>query len=123
MVRSRGRTALSGVDKPTGSHHTGFPNNEQGIPVNNAELAKTVSTRTNVSAKVAETVISSALATIADTLKTGADVRLYGFGSFAVASTAARSGKNPATGEAIQIAASRRVGFKAAKRLKDAVKV
>ncbi|WP_119681503.1 HU family DNA-binding protein [Indioceanicola profundi] len=58
---------------------------------------------------------------ITDALKTGDDVRLLGFGTFAIAARAARQGKNPRTGEANEIAASRQPKFTAGKGLKDAV--
>lgn len=54
-------------------------------------------------------------------LKKGDDVRLVGFGTFGVAKRAARQGRNPRTGETIQISASRRPTFKAGKDLKDTV--
>ena len=54
-------------------------------------------------------------------LSRGDDVALVGFGTFAVKTRDARTGRNPATGEAIEIAASNSVGFKPGKALKDAV--
>ncbi len=58
---------------------------------------------------------------ITHALKAGEEVRLVGFGTFSVASRAATDGRNPRTGEAIKIAASRQPKFKAGKALKDAV--
>ncbi|MGP1395859.1 MAG: HU family DNA-binding protein [Inquilinaceae bacterium] len=58
---------------------------------------------------------------ITSTLKKGDDVRLVGFGTFAVASRAASEGRNPRTGEKIHIPASKQPKFKAGKGLKDAV--
>ena len=52
---------------------------------------------------------------------TGSSVALVGFGNFNVRERAARMGRNPATGETIQIAASKGVGFKAGKSLKDSL--
>ena len=58
---------------------------------------------------------------ITEALQRGDDVGLVGFGTFSVAESAARQGRNPRTGEALQIAASKRPKFKAGKGLKDAL--
>ncbi len=58
---------------------------------------------------------------VRDALAGGGEVNLPGFGKFKVQDKPARTGRNPATGETIQIAASKKVGFAAAKALKDAV--
>ena len=58
---------------------------------------------------------------IRNAMKSGDTVSLVGFGSFSVSDRAARTGRNPRTGEEIQIAASRAPKFKAGKQLKDAV--
>lgn len=58
---------------------------------------------------------------IADALKKGDEVRLVGFGTFAVAERAASEGRNPRTGEKIDIPASKQPKFKAGKNLKDAL--
>lgn len=58
---------------------------------------------------------------ITDALKKGDDVRLVGFGTFAVAERAASEGRNPRTGEKISIPASKQPKFKAGKALKDSV--
>tara|TARA_B110000977_G_C10886217_1_gene419521 strand:+ start:451 stop:708 length:258 start_codon:yes stop_codon:yes gene_type:complete len=58
---------------------------------------------------------------IASALKAGGDVRIVGFGTFSVAHRAATTGRNPRTGEAIQIKASKQPKFKAGAPLKDAV--
>ena len=58
---------------------------------------------------------------ITDSLKRGNEVRLVGFGTFAVAKRAASKGRNPRTGEPINIPASKQPKFKAGKALKDAV--
>jgi DNA-binding protein HU-beta len=59
--------------------------------------------------------------TITETLKKGEDVRLVGFGTFTVAKRKASTGRNPRTGEAMEIAASSQPKFKAGKGLKDSV--
>ena len=58
---------------------------------------------------------------VADSLKKGDSVSLVGFGTFTVKDRAARTGRNPQTGEPIQISAARVPSFKAGKALKDAV--
>ena len=59
---------------------------------------------------------------IVDALKAGDKVQVVGFGTFEVKERAARTGRNPRTGETLEIAASKNVGFSAAKALKDAIK-
>ena len=65
--------------------------------------------------------VNAVLDLIGDALKNGDKVQIMGFGSFEVKERAARTGKNPATGESIQIAASKAIVFKAGKALKDSV--
>lgn len=65
--------------------------------------------------------IDATLDTITDTLKSGDDVRLLGFGTFATAQRAATEGRNPQTGKTIQIAASTQAKFRPGKALKDAL--
>ena len=66
-------------------------------------------------------VVDSIFDEITSALKGGDEVKIAGFGSFSVASRAARAGRNPRTGETIQIAASKQPKFKAGKALKEAV--
>jgi DNA-binding protein HU-beta len=66
-------------------------------------------------------VIEAALETIENTLKNGDEVRLVGFGNFYVAKRAAAKGRNPRTGEDIQIKASKNPKFRAGKLLKELV--
>ncbi|MGL5816466.1 MAG: HU family DNA-binding protein [Phycicoccus sp.] len=84
-------------------------------------LADTVAQRVDVSASTAEAVIGEALRAIGELLGKGEEVRLAGFGTFEARSRAARTGRNPQTGEEIQIAASTTVGFKPAAQLKRTV--
>jgi len=67
------------------------------------------------------TVIEAALAAIENGLKKGEEIRLVGFGSFYVSKRAATKGRNPRTGETIQIKASKQPKFRAGKQLKDQV--
>ncbi len=69
----------------------------------------------------AKTVVDALLAELRAALVAGDEVNLPGFGKFKVQAKPARTGRNPATGAAIEIAASKKVTFSAAKALKDAV--
>ena len=80
-------------------------------------VAKTSDLSKADSAKAVDAVFDA----ITAALKGGEDVRLVGFGSFGVANSAARQGRNPRTGATIQIPASRRPTFKAGKELKSSV--
>ena len=85
------------------------------------DIAQAVAQRTDVSASAAEEIINAALDVVGEHLAKGEDVKHAGFGSFETRERAARTGRNPQTGEEIQIAASTSVGFKAAAQLKRAV--
>ena len=78
--------------------------------------------RSGVSKKDTEQVLNAFIATVQKTLKQDGKVQIPGFGSFEVRERAARSGRNPLTGEAIEIAAAKVPAFKAGKGLKDAVR-
>ena len=71
--------------------------------------------------KQADTVLAEVFAQLVDHLKAGDRVRINGLGILQVKDRPARMGRNPATGEAIQIEASRKIAFRAAKELKDAI--
>ena len=77
-------------------------------------------TNANVAQQSMET-LNAFEAVVTDELKAGGSVALVGFGAFSVKTREARNGRNPKTGEALQIAASNAVTFKAGKALKDAV--
>jgi DNA-binding protein HU-beta len=89
--------------------------------MNRNELIASVAGSAGISKADAANAIDSVLGTISNTLAAGEEVRLVGFGTFGVANRAASIGRNPRTGEAIQIAAATRPKFKAGKALKDAV--
>jgi DNA-binding protein HU-beta len=89
--------------------------------VNKNELVDAVSERTGLAKSDAARAVEAVLSTITETLKTGDQVALSGFGSFVAKTRAARTGRNPRTGEAIEIPASRAPTFKAGKALKDAI--
>ena len=85
------------------------------------DLAATLAEQTNTTKKAAKETVEAVLALITTPLVAGDSVRLSGFGTFEVVDVAAREGRNPQTGEALSIAATKRVKFKAASALKTAV--
>ena len=90
--------------------------------MNKNELVDAVSSRTDLRKSDATRAVDAVFDSIAEALKGGDDVRLVGFGTFSVASRAASEGRNPRTGEKIQIAASRQAKFKPGKVLRDSLK-
>ncbi len=89
--------------------------------MNKADLINALAAKNEISKKDAEKAVNGVLNLIAEALKAGDKVQIMGFGAFEVKERAARTGKNPATGETIKIAASKAVVFKAGKALKDSV--
>ncbi len=89
--------------------------------MNKNDLVAAVADQSNLSKADATKAVDAVLDCITDELKSGGDVRLVGFGTFNVTKRAASMGRNPRTGEAIQIRASNQPKFKAGKALKDAV--
>ncbi|SHE74349.1 DNA-binding protein HU-alpha [Modicisalibacter ilicicola DSM 19980] len=85
------------------------------------ELAAAIAERADLSKDKASQVLNVILDEITGSVAKGQDVSLIGFGSFTVRERAARTGKNPQTGESLKIPASKTVAFKAGKSLKDAV--
>jgi DNA-binding protein HU-beta len=89
--------------------------------MNKAELIDAVSGQTGLAKADATKAVDAVFDSITAALKSGDTVSLLGFGTFVVKGRAARSGRNPRTGETIEIPASKVPGFKAGKALKDAV--
>jgi DNA-binding protein HU-beta len=85
------------------------------------ELIEQIAAEADVSKADATRVLDAATKAIAKALKKGDTVTLVGFGTFAVSSRGARTGRNPRTGQSIRIAASKTPKFKAGKALRDAV--
>jgi DNA-binding protein HU-beta len=85
------------------------------------EIIKHIAKETKVNQDNAKKALDAALACISESLKDGKIVRLIGFGTFSVQDKAASTGRNPRTGEPIEIAASKRLVFKAGKELKEAI--
>ena len=86
------------------------------------ELASAIADETGLTREKASEIITAFTDQVSAAAARGDDVTLIGFGTFNVRKREARNGRNPQTGAPIQIAASRTVGFKAGKALKDAVK-
>ena len=89
--------------------------------MNKADLIDAVAEDSDLTKASAARALDSAIENITNALKGGNSVTLGGFGTFTVRQREARMGRNPRTGEAIQIKASRVPGFKAGKALKDAL--
>ncbi len=85
------------------------------------DLAAALAEKHEISKKQAGEILSGTLDLLTKHLKRGERIRLAGFGILTVRKRAARMGRNPATGEPIKIKASKRVAFRAAKELKEAV--
>ena len=85
------------------------------------DLKAAVAEKAGISKADAGSAVSAVLDTITEALSKGDKIALVGFGNFEISERAAREGRNPATGETIQIAASKAVKFKAGKALKDSV--
>ncbi|WP_394133406.1 HU family DNA-binding protein [Marinobacter nauticus] len=86
------------------------------------ELAAAIADKTGLTREKAGEVISAFTDQVSAAAARGEDVTLIGFGTFNIRSREARSGRNPQTGASIQIPASKTVGFKAGKALKDAIR-
>ena len=89
--------------------------------MNKAELVAAIAAKTELSKKDSEKALKAFIDVVAEELKKGEKVQLVGFGTFEVAKRAAREGRNPQTGKAMKIAASKAPKFKAGKALKDEV--
>ncbi len=87
--------------------------------MNRSELISAIVTASEVDKKTVEKVVDATFSQIVGTLAKGEEIRLVGFGSFKVSDRKARKGKNPRTGEAIDIPAAKAAVFKPGKELKD----
>ena len=91
------------------------------IPVNKTELIESIASAADISKVAAARALAAVLDSVTAVLKAGNSVSLLGFGTFAVKERPARVGRNPKTGEPIQIKKAKVPLFKAGKALKDAV--
>ena len=95
-------------------------NNLKGNTVNKSQLVDQIADNADISKAAAGRALDALVETVTETLKSGEQVTLVGFGSFLVRERAARTGRNPKTGDAIEISAAKVPAFKAGKALKDA---
>ena len=89
--------------------------------MNKKELAEAMAEAADISQAAAARALDGMIEAVTKALQDGETVSIIGFGTFLVRDRAARTGRNPKTGETIQIAASKSPAFKAGKALKDAV--
>ncbi|ORU91382.1 MAG: DNA-binding protein HU [Cycloclasticus sp. symbiont of Poecilosclerida sp. N] len=89
--------------------------------MNKSELINAIAEESGLTKADAARALGATLSSITDALKGGDSISLIGFGTFSVKARAARAGRNPQTGETIQIKASNIPSFKAGKSLKDSV--
>ena len=89
--------------------------------MNKTELVAAMAEKAQISKKDAEAALKAFTDVVADELKKGEKIQLVGFGTFEVSERAARTGRNPQTGEEMNIAASKAPKFKAGKALKDSI--
>ena len=90
--------------------------------MNRLELVNTISRKMGATKKDADKAVTAFIDTVTEALVEGRKFQLIGFGTFEVRERAARKGRNPQTGEEIEIPASKIPAFKAGKSLKDSVK-
>jgi DNA-binding protein HU-beta len=93
----------------------------QGDDMTKAEFVAKVAEKADLKKVDAEKAVAAFLETVEETLKAGDKISFVGFGLFVVSERAAREGRNPATGEKMQIKATKAPKFKAGKGLKDAL--
>jgi len=94
---------------------------KKGLSVNKTELIEAIAASADIPKAAAGRALDAVVESITGALKNGDSVVLVGFGTFSVKERAARTGRNPQTGQEIAIAAAKVPGFKAGKALKDAV--
>ncbi len=87
--------------------------------MNKTQLIQKIAENGNMTKKDAEAALKAVIDAISDAVASGEKVQVSGFGNFDVKTRDARMGRNPKTGEAVEIAASKRVVFTAAQALKD----
>jgi DNA-binding protein HU-beta len=90
-------------------------------PVTLKNIAAEIADKRGASKREIEEILNETIGLVAKNLKKGQKIRLVGLGILQVRKRAARMGRNPATGEAIKIKASKKIAFRAAKELKEAI--
>jgi len=120
VARSPGAPSLVPAGPASGVNPT-QDDKENTKPMKKADLVDLVAQQRGLPRPQVEATIDSLIDAVAEGLAKGERIDLRGFGAFAVRESAARSGRNPQTGETIQIAARRVPTFKAGKELRDRV--
>jgi DNA-binding protein HU-beta len=87
--------------------------------MNKEELATAVASKTGITKKLAETVVDAVMDTVADVVRDGDKVTIAGFGTFALVERAARKGRNPKTGQMIEIAPRKAPRFVPGKKFRE----
>ena len=90
--------------------------------MNRKDLVETIAQQAGLSAAQADAALTAFVAGVTDAVASGDRVAVAGFGTFEPRERSARTGRNPQTGASIEIPASKTVGFKAGKALKDAIR-
>jgi len=88
--------------------------------MNKSEFVKYIATKDDISQKEANNIIDTFCNTVIDSMSEGNEINLIGFGSFGITQLKARTGRNPMTGAAMKLKASKLLKFKAGRKLKDA---
>jgi DNA-binding protein HU-beta len=121
VTESSNPFALVGNFGPSTLIEEGLMATKPATTVTLKHLAATIAEDNELSKKQAEAILGGLVTQIVKHLKKGERIRIGGLGILQVRKRAARMGRNPATGEAIQIKASKKVAFRAAKELKEAI--
>lgn len=87
--------------------------------MNKTELVRTVAEKADLTLAVAGDAVNAVVEAIVNALVAGEEVAVPGFGTFKVSERAARTGRNPQTGETVEIAASKAISFKVSKTVKE----
>src|SRR3954447_163505 len=121
-IPAAAKPAAKSAGKPSAKQPTKVPP-KAPVPstVTLKHLSAGIVERHGLPKKQADTVLAEVFTQLVDHLKAGDRVRIGGLGIIQVKDRPARMGRNPATGEAIQIAASRKIAFRPAKELKEAI--
>src|SRR6187455_2033250 len=94
---------------------------ERSVPINKADLIEQVAQAAEISKSAAERSLDALVNAVKSSLRKGEEVTLVGFGTFYAGVRAARTGRNPRTGAAVEIKAAKIPEFRAGKALKDAI--
>ena len=132
MAKTKSATTAKTTRKPAVAAKTAAPANAAAAGKKTAkpvkvelvtlrQLASAISDAHGLSQKQANEVLAGTVALIGEHLKKGARIRIAGLGTLEVRKRSARMGRNPATGEAMEIKASKKVAFRAAKDLSEAI--